>query len=139
MDRSGQCSTGRSVSSKKSPPRPPPKKTSARAARRCEDGTPTRASHRSTPARRARRRHRGQEPVGEEGAAPEGERDAADQPPLQVHDLGAGARGLHELVAEQERPVLRLLRVRGVVVEVVDPVEGAGEGGPGGGSSAARA
>ena len=94
------------------------------------------------PARRSRqqreRRHRAEQPEGEERAAPECARHTARQPPFQVDDLGAGARRLDELVAKKERPILRLLHERDIGVDVVDPVEGPGEGASRGGRSAAR-
>jgi hypothetical protein len=72
----------------------------------------------------------GEEPIGEKGTPPEREGDLAERPPLEVHELHPRARRLEELVSEEEGAVLRLLDVGGVVVEIVDPVEGAGEDPP---------
>ncbi len=73
-----------------------------------------------------------EDPVGEERPAAHEPGEPAHGPPLEVDELGPAVRGRLELVAEQEGAVLRLLRVGDVVVEVVDPVEGAGEDAPGG-------
>ena len=76
--------------------------------------------------------HDSEEAVGQEQVpASQSAAQGSHEPPLEVDESG-GVIAQDRLVGEQERAVLRLLRVAQVVVEVVDEVEGAEEGLPGG-------
>ena len=133
-ERSRQRRAGRSVASKSRPPRPPPRSTSSSAgeAVRARDTRRRRqpALGRGRPARAWRRRAKSA--VGEERAPPERRREPARRPTTR----GSRARAARppassSLLRKRKRAVLGLLRVRGVVVDVVDPVERAGEGAAG--------
>jgi hypothetical protein len=69
-----------------------------------------------------------EEAVGEEGSSAEQGGQPPDREPLEV-DERRGERRVGQLVAEDERPALRLLDVAQVVVEVVDVVERTDEDG----------